>query len=404
MKLPLIAAAAAATFSLCCLQVAASASTFSDVDTSVTEVSAPTEPLSNNTAAPSKAVNRLERKEKPPSFRKVMTEIEKADKDYFYSGNFHCHKPQCYDFLFKGHEKAEGQDGNDVKEKVKPFVFPHKRVAKVIAYMIESKQFWLASKLASKWIQYRNWKQHNRKRMQEDLQKLVDDLRKNPALLLPTFKLLVEKNANEIVHECSWAPIVADVIKVEASIKDLSEDDREETVDFMIVHFFRVQNESQLSFGKEVVSALNKSFKDSEDVKFYLDRFEAQFADLASPDAPQLKVRIHDKSTCAGEGKEGVAESESEFEVDDGEEVRSLRAFVPLCAKRTTTKSTTGRPKTSRSPPKASKSGSSSAGQTLNGWYQNVWVWLAILAICGGIICLGAVYYSTRSKRSSLDF
>ncbi len=373
------------------------------------------------------------KKRKSPIFSKVMKLVEKVNKKYFHSGNFDPDCPESYDFLFysdafeeeedeekskvAGKHKDKSSDKNKASDKQKDksngkskekekdeFKFHHKSAALIIAYMIEAEEDLLAIALVSKWIHSRQWKQHNRERIYEDLEWLIKDLKDEPEMLIWTFKLFVEEAAMEIVHESSWASLVASIILIESEIDSLEEKARRRTVAFLIDHFFRVSNEDQDALSEQVMKKLTTSLKDEvedEIIKWYLKYFETRLANLkllgksksnqqpsnatVSPlKEPSLPIKTEKpKATSSTASKSAPVSSNASSAIDSSVKSKKNQTVIAK--------------------DEAKPADNNAQVRAEQKWYQNGWLWISVVSVCVALGSLAALYfYSSKNGVSSI--
>ena len=304
---------------------------------------------------------------KHAAFAKVMDQIEKADKDYFKSGNFDPNCPESYDFLFSAPTQSSTEQNED--EQDESFKFNLKIAARVLGYLIEAQEQDLSQAIVNKWIRSREWKQHNRKGILKDLKDLIAALKSEPKILISTFKALVESAAVEIVHEDSWTSVVASIVQEESKLTDLSDQDRDETVAFLIDHFFRVADEDQPALSKKVLQKLAKRFEDADEkeiMKWYLNRFQALFAHPSSTAHKSVP-----KKMSALPSRNRLPQLRTSF-LDS----RSMTAQ------------------------RSDNSPSTSSSLLNQQWYENTWLWVLIVATFGIILALFVAYVYLSKKRS----
>jgi hypothetical protein len=308
----------------------------------------------------------LQKKAKHPSFAKVMEQVEKADKGYFRSGNFDPNCAESYDFLFYSHVSSKCDEQED--EEIKRFKFNFKAASHVLGYMIEAGEEELSWALVSKWIDSRKWKQHNREDISKDLTDLIEVLKGKPEILIPAFKMLVGAAAVEIVHEASWASIAASLIKVESKMENLNEASRNETVAFLIDHFFRVADEHQDELKAKVMKKLSKKFKeDDETGQLYLQSFAARFSTPTSP----LRNSAMQPA-----------------------QLQRRQSNLPAANMKRSASRT--------APPSPSTPGATLHLKQQLHWYENNWIWIAFVA-GSGIILLFSAFYCYSSKTNSVN-
>lgn len=341
------------------------------------------------------------KREKHPAFKKVMDQVEKANKEYFKSGNFNANHPSCYDFLFVKIKTEKAADESEDEVSDEEFKFDHKSASHILAYLIESEEMYLASALADKWIKAREWTQHNRKVIRKDLLNIISALKKEPQLLILTVKLLVEKSAMEIIHEDSWTSVVISLVKAESKIKDLSEEDRDETVAFMIAHFFRVADEHKRKFGEKVVSTMKSELEKADEIaKSYVARFAKQFSSSAS-----------DLRFTSVVGNLPTEFESMEFEEDEYDsEVEVIDLKIPKKSQRDS--KSKSKPTSKPIPSTGSSKGKSSRNSLLKAmsssstldksWYQSSMIWISVLAIAG-VLCALLGFYACSSKKRGVE-
>lgn len=307
----------------------------------------------------------------------AMESLAKISKVEVRAKDFDSDSPASYAFMFK-------------PEVAKRMSFEKyiKYASQVIGATYESGNHALAADLAKMWVTKRKWSTHSMSSITRELKKVLKTQLDNPKMAIRVLKLLVQAAGSTIHKDRSLCPLARMVMQLEGS-SAATEAERKETVTFLILYFFNIQDaENQAYFSATVLSDL---FTDKIDVKTeaqYLPLFMTGLQAL-TPGTPLAKPGEIKLDSDFESGSDSDVRTDSDAEITSSKAVQSQVKIRPVLKNSS--------PKTTENPePKLTAKKPVSANKS------QLWLWTSI---AGAILLVAivAVYFIIR-RHSKQDF
>lgn len=307
----------------------------------------------------------------------AMESLAKISKVDVRAKDFDSDSPASYAFMFKPEVAKRMNSEKYIKY-----------ASQVIGATYESGKHALAADLAKMWVSKRKWSTRSMSFITKELKTILKAQLDNPKMAIRVFKLLVQAAGSTIHKDRSLCPLARMVMQLEGS-SAATEAERKETVTFLILYFFNIQDaENQAYFSSAVLSDLFTDKIDAKTEAQYLPLFMAGLQAL-TPGIPIAKPGEVRLDSDFESGSDSDVCTDSDAEITSSKSVQSQVKIRPVLKNAPLKSTKNPEPKlTAKKPASANKS--------------QLWLWTSI---AGAILLVAilSVYFIIR-RHSKQDF